>query len=239
MLDTPIPAQLNERERQILTTAIRTASRKPRVVLEVGTWLGGGSTLQFLRALHQNGEGHLWGIEADRSVFDRMIENIRAASPEALSRFTPLFGLSQKVIPDWLAQQGTGSTVDVVFLDGGDNPLEQIVEFKLLADRIPVGGRLLSHDAKLRKGKWLRPYLMQLDNWQVTVHEVSQEGLLDAVKLKDQPSSKSRRAAVWKLILLRLDPVEMVGRYLPRSVCAGLLALMPHKWMLRISQGRK
>jgi len=29
----------------------------------LGTWLGGGSTLHILRALEQNGVGHLYGIE--------------------------------------------------------------------------------------------------------------------------------------------------------------------------------
>lgn len=50
-----IDGQLNEAERQLLTKEILEAPRKPRAVLEVGTWLGGGSTLHILRALHRNG----------------------------------------------------------------------------------------------------------------------------------------------------------------------------------------
>jgi predicted O-methyltransferase YrrM len=239
MSKTVIDGQLTERECSILVAAICAVPKKPQVVLEVGTWLGGGSTLHFLRALHQNHEGHLWGIEADRSIYDRMIENIRAAVPEALPRFTSLFGLSQKVIPAWLAEKGNGWSVDVAFLDGGDNPFEQITEFKLLADRIPVGGRLLAHDTKLRKGKWLRPYLLLLDNWQVQIHDVSDEGLLEAVKLRAQPSVASLRAAGKKLFSLRLDPVEVAGRLLPRRVCEIILAALPVKLMRRVSQGRK
>ncbi len=231
--------QLNARECQILISAICAASPKPRVVLEVGTWLGGGSTLHFLRALHQNGEGHLWGIEADRSIYDRMIQNIRAAAPEASARFTPLFGRSQKIIPTWLAEQGADGVVDVAFLDGGDNPFEQITEFKLLAGRIPVGGRLLAHDTKLRKGKWLRPYLQLLDNWRVQIHDVSDEGLLEAVKLRAQPSAASRRAAERKLFFLRLEPVEVVGSLLPSKVCRMILDALPKKLTVRVSQGRK
>jgi len=70
---------MSEAERRFLTDAIRNASKKPQVVLETGTWLGGGSTLHILRALHQNGTGHLWGIEIDRSIYTQMIANIRAA----------------------------------------------------------------------------------------------------------------------------------------------------------------
>ena len=239
MTQTVIGGQLNERECQILISAICCASKKPYVVLEVGTWLGGGSTLHFLRALHQNGEGHLWGIEADRSIYDRMIQNIRTAAPEALPRFTPLFGRSQKIIPMWLAEKGADCVVDVAFLDGGDNPFEQITEFKLLADRIPVGGRLLAHDAKLRKGKWLRPYLSLLDNWQVQIHDVSDEGLLEAVKLREHPGTVSLRVAEKKLFRLRLDPVEMAGSLLPSKACKIILDALPTKLMRRISQGRK
>jgi predicted O-methyltransferase YrrM len=239
MAETSIAGQLNEQERRILTAAVRDAAKKPDVVMEVGTWLGGGSTLHFLRALHENGQGHLWGIEADRGIYERMIQNIRDAAPEAAARFTPVFGRSQEAIPQWLSERGAKETVDLVFLDGGDNPLEQITEFKLLADRIPIGGRLLAHDAKLRKGKWLRPYLSLLDNWRVQLHDVSGEGLLEAVKLRGHPGAESLRAAEAKLFLLRLDPVEVAGSLLPRRICEIILGAMPAKLMRRVSQGRK
>src|SRR5438132_670463 len=126
MSEEPISGQLNAKEREILTSAILHGPSKPEVVLEVGTWLGGGSTLHILRALQQNGVGHLWGIEADPAIYDRMIQNIERAAPEARHRFTPLFGYSDKVIPEWLAQMGPDCQIDLVFLDGGDNPREQI-----------------------------------------------------------------------------------------------------------------
>src|SRR5262249_9206876 len=68
-----VEGQLNARERELLVRAIREATPHPRAALEVGTWLGGGSTLHILRALENNGQGHLWGIEADRSIYDRMV----------------------------------------------------------------------------------------------------------------------------------------------------------------------
>src|SRR5258707_14848422 len=83
--------QLNTRERDQLTNAIVGAPAPPRVVLEVGTWLGGGSTLQILRTLEKNGQGHLWGIEADYGIYDRMLANLKALAPQAMHRFTPLF----------------------------------------------------------------------------------------------------------------------------------------------------
>ena len=47
--------QLNTEERRVITAAILEAPTKPKVVLEIGTWLGGGSTLHFLKALQANG----------------------------------------------------------------------------------------------------------------------------------------------------------------------------------------
>jgi predicted O-methyltransferase YrrM len=234
-----IAGQLNPEERRILSEAILGVPKKPEVVLEVGTWLGGGSTLHFLRALEQNGLGHLWGIEADRSIYDKMLENIRAAAPEAMHRFTPLFGLSQDVIPKWLSERGSGLAVDLVFLDGGDNPLEQVTEFKLLDARIPVGGQLLSHDAKLRKGRWLVPYLSALDHWNCTVHDISEEGLFQAHKIRAQPSPESFRRAEADLRRMRLNPIEVTGALLPRRVNEFLSRLLPMSLLKRITQGRR
>jgi len=239
MSESLIAGQLNERERQILVAAIGDASPKPRIAMEVGTWLGGGSTLHLLRALEKNGTGHLWGIEADRSIYQRMLASIRGAAPVEAKRFTPLFGFSKTVIPQWLAEQPRGFAVDFVFLDGGNRPLEQVEEFHLLNSHIPVGGQLLAHDAQLRKGKWLVPYLMELDNWQVELHNVSVEGLLAAKKISSQPSPDSLRRARWTLLRLRSNPVEVLAAILPSSLCGFVLRLLPGKFSRLLSDGRK
>ena len=233
-----ISGQLNSEERRIITAAVLEAEQKPKVILEVGTWLGGGSTLHLLRALEQNGVGHLWGIEADRSTYDEMLKNIRIAAPEAMHRFTPLFGFSQEVIPRWLKELGPEEKVDVVFLDGGNNPGEQIEEFKLLDPRISIGGQLLAHDAKLRKGKWLIPYLSRLDNWETQLHDVSEHGLLHARKVARKPSPSSKRAAAVCLFKMRCHPVEVAAAVLPSRVCGFVLGLLPRKLAWRLSDGR-
>lgn len=234
-----IAGQLNSEEKRILAAAVLDAPKKPKVVLEVGTWLGGGSTMHFLRALEQNGEGHLWGIEADRSIYDQMIANIRFAAPEAMHRFTPLFGFSHEVIPKWLKQQGREAIVDVVFLDGGNNPGEQIKEFQLLDPHMPVGAQLMGHDAKMRKGKWLVPYLRRLDNWYVQLHEVSEHGLFYARKVAPQPSPHSQRAACRCLLKMRCNPVEIAAAVLPSKVCGFVLGLLPPRIARRLSDGCK
>jgi hypothetical protein len=192
-----------------------------------------------MRALEKNGCGHLWGIEADRSIYDRMCASLQAGAPEAIHRFTPLFGFSQDVIPEWLSKQDPGFQIDFVFLDGGNNPLEQITEFKLLEPHIPTGGQLMAHDAKLRKGKWLGPYLGHLDNWRTMLHDVSDEGLLHATKIASRPSAASLRAAHLFLLRARLSPAEIAARVLPASACAFVLNMLPRRVALRLSDGRK
>jgi predicted O-methyltransferase YrrM len=234
-----IAGQLNETERRLLTEAIALAPKKPETVVEVGTWLGGGSTLHILRALERNGTGHLWGIEADRLIYDQMLANIRTAVPEAAARFTPLFGFSQDVLQHWTKERGAGAKVDFVFLDGGNNPREQIEEFRYLDPLIPVGGQLMAHDAKLRKGKWLRPFVSRLDNWETRFHDVSEEGLLYARKIAPRASPASVRAAESHLFWMQCHPVEIAATILPSSVCGYCLRLLPRRFSRRLSDGRK
>lgn len=239
MSTVEIAGQLNAAERRILASAVLDPPTKPKIVLKVGTWLGGGSTLHLLRALEENTEGHLWGIEADSSIYDQMQANIRLAAPEAIHRFTPLFGLSHEVIPRWLRQLGTKPRVDIVFLDGGNNPGEQIEEFQLLNPHIPIGGVLMAHDAKMRKGKWLVPYLSLLDNWKVQLYDLSEYGLIQAIKIGPWPSRISRIAAAIALLRMRCNPVEIAAAILPAKVCGFALGLLPKRFARRISEGCK
>jgi predicted O-methyltransferase YrrM len=229
--------QLNPEERKIITDRVRDS--KPEVALEVGTWLGGGSTLHILKTLEENGAGHLWGIEANESIYARMLENIGGAGPRIADRFTPIFGFSDKVLPDFLKSgELAGRPIGFVFLDGGDNPNEQILEFQLLADAIEVGGVLLSHDAKLRKGKWLVPYLRAHDNWECTLHDISTEGLFEARKISEKPTEESRAAARGTLGRLRRQPVEWVGQTLPSPVVNVIMKFLPDKLLKKVTQGR-
>lgn len=229
-----IEGQLNEAERRLITGA----SPKSQAAIEVGTRLGGGSTLHILWALEQNGTGHLWGIGVDRSIYERMIENIRAAAPQEANRFTPLVGFSQDVLQEWRQRQAAARMVDFYFLDGGNNPREQIEEFELLDPLIPVSGQLMSHDAKLRKGRWLVPFITRLDNWEAKLHDISENGLFYARKIASQPSPVSRRVARRHLFKKQCDPVEIAASYLPSSICKLALGLLPGKMSRHLTDNR-
>jgi len=233
----PIPGQLNAAERSFITKTIIEAPVRPKIALEIGTWLGGGSTLHILRALHQNGTGHLWGVEAKKNIYEKMLANIRAGAPEASARFTPLFGFSTQVLPEWLKSRPTGEEIDFVFLDGGDSPREQVEEFELLADHIRIGGVLMAHDANTRKGKWFVPYLSLLDNWQTEVFNLSADGIVRSYKTKPQPSAASRESARRKFKRLQLEPKEFIARLLPSRINGMILKALPQGWKRKLTVG--
>jgi predicted O-methyltransferase YrrM len=230
--------QLSSLERKILVDAILNVSPKPQRLLEVGSWFGGGSTIEILKVLRTQGEGHLWGIEADPVIYQKLVANVPGLYPEESKRFTPVLGRSADVIPRLLRDFGEKATVDFVLLDGGDNPGEQIAEFKLLNSHIPVGGQVMSHDAKLRKGRWLVPYVSCFDNWSTRLHDISAEGLFHAVKTGHTPSMRSRLRAELNLLIRMLNPIEVLAALFPASLNRFILAHMPKHLAVRLSQGR-
>jgi hypothetical protein len=76
--------QLNTVERTIPIEYLLKGDKPPEIAIEVGTWLGGGCTLHILRVLVRQGKGHLWGIEADKSIYEAMLSNIKSALPNNL-----------------------------------------------------------------------------------------------------------------------------------------------------------
>jgi predicted O-methyltransferase YrrM len=231
---TTIESQLHPREKDILSNKL--LSMPNPTILEIGTYKGGGSTLTFLEALKCKGAGKLVGIEAAPEVFVEMKANIASVDPGYFAFFEAISGFSQRVVPDLLTRY---PHFDLVFLDGGNNPREQIEEFELLKEAIPVGGFLFSHDANLRKGHWLVPYLSELDNWRVTIHQDSEEGLLEAEKIAESPSPASLTTARAILRRKMLSPVELATLVLPSSFKGFVLRLLPFKLRREIGEGRK
>lgn len=229
-----IESQLHLAEKQIFSR--RVDAMCAPTILEIGTYKGGGSTLTFLEALKRKNSGRLIGIEADPDVFAEMKANIASVDPGYFDFFEPISGFSQSVIPRLLAKH---PRLDLSFLDGGNNPREQIEEFELLKDAIPVGGYLFSHDANLRKGHWLVPYLSNLDNWRVTIHQDSEEGLLEAEKIGETPSPTSLKKARKILRGKMFSPVELATLVFPSSFKGFVLQLLPLKLRRRIGEGRR
>jgi hypothetical protein len=110
--------------------------------------------------------------------------------------------------------------------------------FRLLDKYIPVGGHLMAHDARKRKGKgkFLVPMVQRLDNWETQVHDFSDCGLFYAKKIRAAPSPESQRSAAQCLRRLRLEPKEVISAILPRSVCGLVMKLLPRSLVRAVSE---
>jgi len=231
-----LEGQLNDAERQQIDLAVTALLKNNPICLEVGTHKGGGSTLQILQTLAK-GNGHLFGIEASLQIYKEMRAGLFAKEPELCQRFTPLCGFSQKVIPDLLSS-GKLTRIDFAFLDGGNNPVEQIDEFRLLDPWMPIGSILMAHDALLRKGKWLRRVLPVMDHYETRLIATSTEGLLIAKKIRRLPSFLAVLKAGVILFFSSLAPLELAARISPASLRSTVFRLLPRKWSAWIADGR-
>ena len=97
----------------------------------------------------------------------------------------------------------------------------------------------MAHDAKMRKAKWLVPYLSLLDNWQTRIHDVSKEGLFSARKIGSQPSRESLQGARRRLFRARLQPTEIAAAILPARVCLMICRMLPARAFARLFAGAK
>jgi len=230
----PPEGQLNSAERSLILEAVTSLLPQNPVCLEVGTYKGGGSTLHILKALGQ-GDGILFGIEASKGIYEEMKASLLFHQPELCRRFVPVCGFSQQVIPS-LVNAGRLPKVNFAFLDGGNNPLEQIEEFFILDPHMPIGSILMSHDAFLRKGKFLRRILPLLDHWKTEILPVSTEGLLVATKVANRPTSLFKARLV--LSLSRFAPLEIAAKLTPRWLRSALFQILPQKLTAWIADGR-
>lgn len=227
--------QLNELERKKIEQII--LENKPQFCIEVGTWYGGGSTKTILTALKKNNTGFLFGIEYDKSIYKKMVENISSYFPDISNYFKPYFGRSTEAIIQIL-EENQLDKIDFVFLDGGNNPNEQIQEFKLLDRLIPIGGFIIAHDVKVRKGKYLKRYLKHLSNYSMEILD-TETGLLISKKLSLKPRPINKLKANLFLTFQRANPIELFASILTTSVKTKLLKILPLSLRYRITNGRK
>jgi predicted O-methyltransferase YrrM len=168
--------QLTIAERQALYQLIR--SEKPLVVLEVGTWAGGGSTLQIVNALRENGRGTLHTCEIDKELFDyakgghqaRELDHRHYRSDDG---HIELYNTHSGSLILKLLQEGL--VPDVIFLDGSEDPRETLGDLMALQPHLQPGAVVAVHDWELghridgnrsTKCTLIRPYLESSSNWE-------------------------------------------------------------------------
>lgn len=168
--------QLSPTERRTLFELV--LARRPGLVLEVGTWAGGGSTLQLVNALRQLNAGILYTCETNAGEFAQACSGHQALQLEPGHFRTPdgrleLFNLPGLELLGRLA--AANQCPGMTFLDGSEDQAETLAEVLALERFMDSGAVLVLHDWDLgqrvdgnfsTKCKLARPYLENNSNWQ-------------------------------------------------------------------------
>lgn len=169
--------QLLPAEREYLHNSVLQA--KPAIVLEVGTWKGGGSTWQIKRALNNIGAGILYTCEPDESCFLEAFEIYEHDTQVVCQKIT-----SEELIKKML---GVGFIPDFVFFDGPEDTDTALNDLISLEKRMKGGAYFMMHDwdAPSIKAMKIRPYLEASKTWRIEKVLTAPEsvGLVKAVKI--------------------------------------------------------
>ena len=136
---------------------------KPKVIFEVGTWLGGGSTMYMVRAIQKNGFGVLHTSETDRSIYEQAVKNYLVEFPDLVPFVRLYHGDSLEVFPALLKD----ASVDMVFLDGAEDAAQSVSELALFERHMHPGSVLCMHDWNTEKARLVRPIIETSPRWRI------------------------------------------------------------------------
>src|SRR4051794_20136052 len=125
-----MPGQMWFEDRRVLYETVRRL--RPRRCFEVGTWMGGGSTLVIARALRENRFGKLHTIEVLDDVHREAVDRYRAHVPDLLPFVELHHGDYTEVFPR-LIDEGGG--VDFFVLDGAEDGAQTLEQFNFFDAR--------------------------------------------------------------------------------------------------------
>lgn len=155
------PGQLLPAERALLREAV--FHHHPDLVLEVGTWYGGGSTWQLVQALTAASKGHLHTCEVDLEHY-LIAAAFYQTNPFVTCHHKPGLQLINELI-------AVGTIPDLIFFDGQEEPEAALSDLQLLEPQLKPGAAFLMHDWDLNvlstKSALIRPYLEQSPRWQI------------------------------------------------------------------------
>lgn len=171
--------QLWPEERKFLYNAVVECD--PMVVLEVGTWKGGGSTLTIATALHDlHNSSNFYDISMNKTLYTCEVDNelyttaINQFAGSKFSRSVKFHNIpSTELIKHLIASY---NIPQFVFFDGPEDPQLNLDDFKLLDEYLLPGSYFCMHDWDLEvrpdsltscKATYLRPYLENSKNWQI------------------------------------------------------------------------
>lgn len=161
--------QLLPQERALLFNTVLKA--KPKLVLEIGTWKGGGSTYQIASALFAIFSGVLHTCEIDPEFYTEASQ-IYNTDPWQNIVFCHHIS-STELIQQMIA---LNTIPDFIFEDGPEEPELNMSDFLLLEPHLQKSTIFCAHDWDLDvrvdggtsiKSKLIRPYIENSSKWQI------------------------------------------------------------------------
>lgn len=170
--------QLEPVERQYLYDTIQ--QHKPKVVVEFGTWQGGGSTLHIVSSIRANGIGMLYSYESHEPYY-KIAKNYYDNS-----QYKDYIRLYNENMIDSAMKMDDEfvKSINLMFFDGGDEDAngnyklprnmypehsENLSLFKILESRISPGCHIIMHDWHNGRGSFIKWYLQQnsYNSWKI------------------------------------------------------------------------
>lgn len=150
--------QMLPKERKALYETI--LKEKPKKMLEIGTWKGGGSTY-FMGSAAKAIGSTLFSIEADINFYTIAVNTYN----EELSYLKPfvylIHGYSENIIPDLLKD----NDFDFVLFDGKEDSEQTVLEYNMLNKSLSIGSLIACHDWKTDKMLKLKDIINNDKSW--------------------------------------------------------------------------
>lgn len=184
--------QLSDIERNYLFDVV--ISLKPHLVIESGTWLGGGSTLFLVKGVFENKIGKLHTYETHTPYWEC------ATNFYESSIYKPYIELFNEDFVEATKKYDFDDNKVVIFLDGGDEAAgalklppemypeasENLASFKILESKVKPGTNVLLHDwtVDMGRGTFVKQYLDKnnFDGWELVNVVTATTGLAHLVK---------------------------------------------------------
>lgn len=156
--------QLHPAEREMLHQIASLGQTK--TAFEVGTWKGGGSTFFTSRAFKDKQDGKLYTCEANQEFYQIAHDLYHKRLTDHLPHLELMFGMSHTVFPPILKQLGEGGgKVDMVFLDGCDDPDATVADFDMFYPYLSDHAFVACHDWKIEKASKLKEHPVLRNNF--------------------------------------------------------------------------
>jgi predicted O-methyltransferase YrrM len=152
--------QMMVKERQAMYDTI--VKYKPKRLLEIGTWKGGGSTYIISSAASKCG-GILDTIETDIENYSYAVK-LYCGELVYLQPFVKFnHGQSQDIIPRLLWER---KAYDFLFLDGAEDQDQTVKEYNMMNEHLALGSILACHDWGTLKMARLKEIIGADKSWQ-------------------------------------------------------------------------